>query len=220
MSLKITKAYKINQYTIFRTKPVIIKGMSPAVNEGFPFAQTLFSMRKMIPQKIDLPRTMRKKAQREVLLFSLLRLTLNRAAEAFIVEAWMDPLMGGRAAHSDFCQSTDDRADSLRRHRRKRALCCCRLRYERQRWRFWKALSCRKDRQNGWAAKKSCRSSSVEIQLQQTQITAKGMWLQQYNSREMEVEDASRWNALFWSESTNWLWAAGMFVLKKQKVYC
>ncbi len=65
MSLKITKAYKINQCTIFRTKPVIIKGMSPAVNEGFPFAQTLFSMRKMIPQKIDLPRTMRKKAQRE-----------------------------------------------------------------------------------------------------------------------------------------------------------
>ncbi len=31
-----------------------------------------------------------------------------------------------------------------------------------------------------------------EIQLQQTQITAKGTWLQQYNSREMEVEDASR----------------------------
>lgn len=59
---------------------------------------------------------MRKKAQREVLWLSLLRLALNRAAEAFIVVAWMDPLMGGRAAHSDFYQSTDDRADSLRRH--------------------------------------------------------------------------------------------------------
>lgn len=72
---------------------VIIKGMSPAVNGGFPFAQTrcvmetLFSMQIMIPQKTDLPRTMRKKAQREVLWLSLLRFALNRAAEAFIVVA-------------------------------------------------------------------------------------------------------------------------------------
>lgn len=88
---------------------------------------------------------------------------LNRAAEAFIVVAWMDPLMGVRAAHSDFCQNTDDRADSLRRHCCKRALCCCRLRYKRQRWRFWKALTCRKGRQNGWTAKNSCRFSRAKI---------------------------------------------------------
>ncbi len=96
MSLKITKAYKINQCTIFRTKPVIIKGMSPAVNEGFPFAQTLFSMRKMIPQKIDLPRTMRKKAQREVLLFSLLRLALNRLQKPSLLRPeWILSWEGG-----------------------------------------------------------------------------------------------------------------------------
>lgn len=127
----------------------------PPLIGGFPSAQaccvmeTLRSMQIMIPQKADLPWTMRKTTQREVLWLSLCSsVSITPQKPSLLWPEWI-LLWDRKPGNSNFCQSTDNRADSLCRRCRKWALCCCRLHYGRQRWRFWSVLTCRRHEYTG-----------------------------------------------------------------------